>query len=494
MELSLTVDLQTLLMRAQGGKSCDARRVFRPSLFYVLLEDPFGVWCEYHAPRSENFDETTPYDKHRMEQGNQWEDEFVRRQFPNAFVVTAPWGQEALRQTFHAMLRGVPAIHGAALWLLQEDVYGKADVLIRCDDHPSDLGSFHYRVKEVKNASKVKKHHQLQAACYNWILGKLQGYTPVSFAVVLKEGEGEQTIKFAAAVPELKACLSTWRDIRDGKVPLQPLAYDSTKSPWRRFANRLIRERNDVSLLPGVGGEIAARWRADGVVGLDDVLAKGPEGNRGRPCQVDCYYHALAYQTGRPVFRPGDSAKIERRARQVHFDVEDITILDGKLVNRPHTYMVGVATPDGQTTIWTAHGQEDEARMWSDFLDWLGDPRDVALYCWTKYEAVRLKKAAETHGNLAKRLLAAERALIDLKEQVKHRPYFPVPSYSIKCVAPICGFNWSQDDVDGMSAQLLYLNWLQSGDDSLIRKVEQYNREDVLAMVAVDRFVTGLCG
>jgi predicted RecB family nuclease len=167
-------------------------------------------------------------------------------------------------------------------------------------------------------------------------------------------------------------------------------------------------------------------------------------------------------------------------------------VLDGAIVTRPHTYMVGVATPDGKTSIWTAHGQDDEARMWIDFLDWLGNPQEVALYCWTMYEATKLKQVTEDHPDLANRLMAAEAALIDLKEDIKHRPYFPVTSYSIKKVAPVCGFNWSQDDVDGQSAQLMYRDWLETDDDSIIHRVEQYNREDVLAMVAVDRYVNGL--
>ena len=56
----------------------------------------------------------------------------------------------------------------------------------------------------------------------------------------------------------------------------------------------------------------------------------------------------------------------------------------------------------------------------------------------------------------------------------------------------MCGFYWSQDDVDDQSAQLLYLDWQKTGDDSIIEKVEQYNREDVLAMLAADQFVCGL--
>lgn len=65
-------------------------------------------------------------------------------------------------------------------------------------------------------------------------------------------------------------------------------------------------------------------------------------------------------------------------------------------------------------------------------------------------------------------------------------------SYSIKEVAPCCGFHWSQDDVDGLGAQRLYRDWLQSGDESIIEKVRQYNREDVLAMAAVDQYVSAL--
>ncbi len=35
----------------------------------------------------------------------------------------------------------------------------------------------------------------------------------------------------------------------------------------------------------------------------------------------------------------------------------------------------------------------------------------------------------------------------------------------------------------------MYVDWLRTGDDAIIRNVEQYNREDVLAMLAVDRYV-----
>ncbi len=97
---------------------------------------------------------------------------YIARQLPDAYRVQAKWTDGALQETLEAMLRGERAIQGAALWLLSEDVYGKADLLVRSDDAPSDLGDFHYRVKEVKNAGKLKPYHQLQAAAYVWILGR----------------------------------------------------------------------------------------------------------------------------------------------------------------------------------------------------------------------------------------------------------------------------------------------------------------------------------
>jgi uncharacterized protein len=80
-----------------------------------MIKDPFWVWCEYHAPGSERVDEETPFDHHRMQQSNVWEDQYVDENFPNAYQVESRWGLEAVRETIGAMLRGESTIHGGAL-------------------------------------------------------------------------------------------------------------------------------------------------------------------------------------------------------------------------------------------------------------------------------------------------------------------------------------------------------------------------------------------
>jgi hypothetical protein len=125
----MTVDLQTILNRATSGRSLDKSRMFRPSWFYSMIKDPFWVWCEYHAPWVERVDETTLFDRHRVQMGNEWEDRYVASNFPTAHVIKSQWGEDALRETLIAMLQGEAAISGGTLWLPGEEVYGKVDTI-----------------------------------------------------------------------------------------------------------------------------------------------------------------------------------------------------------------------------------------------------------------------------------------------------------------------------------------------------------------------------
>ena len=70
--------VEDLVQRATGGRKFNRHALFRPSLTYYLLKDPFWVWCEYHAPKEEAVDETTRYDELRMQQGIAHEEECVR--------------------------------------------------------------------------------------------------------------------------------------------------------------------------------------------------------------------------------------------------------------------------------------------------------------------------------------------------------------------------------------------------------------------------------
>jgi len=159
--------VEALIERATGGQKFNRHALFRPSLTYYLLKDPFWVWCEYHAPKEEAVDETTRYDELRMQQGVAHEEQWVAANFPDAVKIEPGFGFDALKNTLRAILDGAPAIYQPQLWDLERESYGKGDLLVRDDSVASDLGSYHYRVLELKRSPALQQHHVLQAAFYN---------------------------------------------------------------------------------------------------------------------------------------------------------------------------------------------------------------------------------------------------------------------------------------------------------------------------------------
>ena len=203
--------LEQLLQRATGGLRLDRRTVFRPSMTYQVLHDPFWVWCEYHAPRSEAVDETTRYQKLLMQQGVEFEHAWIQKHYPDAVTIEPPFGLEALRNTLQAMLAGTRVIAQPQLWDLSGESYGKADLMIRDESTSSDLGSYHYRLIEIKRSKSLRDYHVMQAALYNRMVGRIQGHVPEEITVALKSGE-EQVGKIHR---QLESMLRELRLIQD---------------------------------------------------------------------------------------------------------------------------------------------------------------------------------------------------------------------------------------------------------------------------------------
>ena len=162
----MKIKLADLTARATAERSAKSAPHFSPSLFYRLLNDPFGVWCDYHAPKEAAVDETSRYDELRMQRGLEYERQWIKSQYPYAVTVKPPFGRKALGETLKLMLNGEDAIQAPQLWLLKEEVLGRGDLIVRDNSHASDLGPYHYRVKEIKLSSTLQDYHALQAALY----------------------------------------------------------------------------------------------------------------------------------------------------------------------------------------------------------------------------------------------------------------------------------------------------------------------------------------
>ena len=480
--------LEELVQRATGGRKFNRHTLFRPSLSYYLIKDPFWVWCEYHAAKKEAVDETTRYDELRMQHGLEHEERWVRANFPNAVEIKPSFGFEALKNTFRAMLDGAPAIYQPQLWDLRRETYGKGDLLVRDDSASSDLGPYHYRVIELKNSLALQEYHVRQAAFYNQNIGLLQGYLPRELTVVLKDVS--ESVPYEGKETGVEATRRLWKSLRDGEmIPETKRPPNATSSPWRFYGNKYATTENDLILLAGVQKRERDKLRKAGIDRVDQLWQRRPEEIVeivGEHYGSIAYHVARAYKTNGPILKPGQQLEIPRARRLLYFDFETSDSVHP--TEPPHTYLIGCydGTRD-QFVKFLARGAEDEGRIFTEFIDYVGDPRDVRLYHWTDFEVHQMRRVARRWPVLWNSLEQMICHCVDLKEAIQAAVYLPVPSFSIKAVAPALGFHWRQKEVGAYQSMVCYWDYLENRDLFAIDPAITYNQDDCLAMWHVDQ-------
>lgn len=484
--------IEELIERSSGGRAPDPGTDLRASMLFLVSEDPFTLWCHFHAPREELHEEISRYDRTRSEFVKKIRNGWVASNYPSVFDVKQPAGPgekpDEMRATLEAMLRGEPAIRHARLLDLKNNAYGTADLLVKDTSAPSDLGAYHYRIVEFKCSGDVKDHHALRGALFNRILGTIQNLVPDSFTIVLRDFS-ETKISQSGMEQRLDEITALWKNIRDGSFRPEPGRPPSAaRPPWRIYANKLTFERGELVLIAGTGPDVREKLKKAGVADIAGISSAGPAKIReilGDSAGSEIYNCALAYSTDRPVKRKDAVYSPERGKRNLYFDFE--TSDDTHPDEPPHTYLIGLWDLEKEKYVsFLADGAKEEEKIFRDFIDYIGSFESARLYHWTNYEIGQMKEVMKRHRILETPFKELFKSCVDLKEAVKKAFYIPAPSFSLKAVAPALGFNWRQKDVGAMESMVYYWDWLE-GDKEAIGKVLMYNEDDCVAMLQVDK-------
>ena len=479
----IKINIDGLIKRAIGNKNIDSSKLFRPSDFYKLLYDPFWIWCRFHAPEKEKKEEI---DRHRdllMQKGVDFEERWLRKNYPQAREVKASYGIEAIKETLNLMIEGVDVIYQPHLSLLEKDIYGKGDLLVKSKQASSDLGDYHYIVKEVKNSKEVKNYHKLQAGIYNYILGLIQGFISPQVSIVLKDSE--ETISYNKINGEIEDHLNYWRKIRANKEKPEPKGIDKTDSPWRSYANKILTRNHDLTLLPDIGPatrkSIRDKLQVKNIKDLENFAERKLITSLGE--RTYKLFSAYKLKKVIPVNKKANKNETEKRIYYFDFETSD----EVHPLEPPHVYLIGLWDKEkNEFKHFLGRGKKDEERIFSEFIKYLGNLDDVCLYHWSSYEIEVIDEVIGQYPNLITRLAEIKNACVDFKELIKNNFYIPVPDYSIKKVAPFLGFSWRQKEVNAYESMVLYWDWLKKPQKKIIQKVIDYNEDDCKAMVYVD--------
>ena len=459
---------------------------FNASRMFTLLEDPFSIWCNFHAPKEEAVPESNRYENLKVRTDRSARDAWIREEFPAVFFISAQDDAERFKNTLAAMARGETAIANAALWNLPEHVYGSVNLLVR-QDGKSRFGNYYYSIYQFKRAHDLKEHYSLQVTLLNQILGKIQNVTPAHMRVFLKGHNVD--LSHADFQERLQEELAFWENIRQGKA--KPEAHKPPKgagAPWRVYANKLMVQTKDLVLLPHLNTEMRQCLKINGLLNTDDVAHAPLEKLQEileEPYATETYYNARAYLYNKPIWRKKGSFPPPAKKYNLYFDFEATETFTKD--NKSFVYLIGLWDKEEDKYVtFIAKTPEEEITIFEQFYNYIKDFKSTALYHWTEYEVRKMRKLAAAWPDQAAHLLALCDICHDLKVSVNDSFYIPAPSFSLKAAAPAFGFNWRQDDCGAMDSMVYFTSWLKTGDESLLQKILMYNEDDCKAMLYLE--------
>lgn len=479
-------------------ESCLRRRsefTITARMVYDFVKSPFKIWCDFNAPQNAK-DPLTEYDRLLLEQGQQHEERTVAAAYPEAEKITYTTPEEGFGLVLESMRDGVAAMHNAPLFYLPEGLIGRADILERNDEHPSDFGNYHYIVKEIKLAKNIRDYHRIQTAYYNYILGKIQGYTPADYILINRDRDA---LPFHYNETEVLDVLNSIREIYNGKE-VSP-TFGSCDWPWETYCNQEAINRQDISLVGQVGPSFKAKLVATGFTKVSDLATakisdltsiKGIGKKR-----------ALSFQTNATAIVRGTHIKLAdvtfpTVSTEIFLDLEGT----GEQVSEEELiaidYLIGVLVRkcgEEKYIPFLADNFEAEDQMFHEFLDWLARQEDYMIYHWHHYEKTHLKRLAERYGiaeEMNDRLFGRLR---DLYKDAMSCFAFPTYGYGLKQVASYMGFSWRDEEIDAMDSTALYFQYVQNPNNNLdkLKKILTYNEDDCIATKTVKDWMIAHC-
>jgi len=450
----------------------------------MALTDPFGLWHEHHGDvkLKDGEDEYTNFLK---EQGMRCEQALLTSRHKRFVSLKDRVFDDATEETERLLGIDGSVIHSGALRSEQLKLRARPDVIcVRNGTH---------MIEEYKLGSKPDDADKIQALFYAYVMRK--GYGVESDCIIVTRKLEEFVILYDEGY--IEEIIGYARNILSSSSPPCPV-YNCEGSEWGVLQNQKARDSQDVSLARNVGIKHARKLHDIGIHTVAELASASPDalksikglGPKKIP-QILC--SARAQATGQTLRLgtwdlAGTGSELE-----LYLDLEGSGELFEEDPSWNCIYLIGLiprnGNQQGDYIHYIAKRPADERTMLVEFLEYLQKgPRSYRLYHWHSYEKTQLAKACERHGltNLYQTRVLPH--LKDLCKAAQSTFVLPMPTWSIKEVAPYFGFRWTQDigEVDAMtSAMIWYKQAIDGGTGTGLEMVTQYNKDDCMAMLVV---------
>ncbi len=438
----------------------------------------------------------------------------------DAATVIAP-GDDAVTDTLTALTRGDRLVLGARLTSDDGTLVGYPDLLVRLDDGYAPVDVKNHKVigdsgpagtwtplehiddltgNEVRFRS-FRRRDLLQVAHYRRLLEHrgMASTATVGGVIGTDEPIGCVWVDLAAGdAPILDdrdayvtaARIAIDHGLAGNREPLHDawLRGECRRCDWHDWCMAELVAVDDPTLLRGVDAGLRTELAADGIATIAAVADLAPDDERIGDGSV--VYQARALSAGSLLSQVATGAMdLPSAQTEVDFDIETY---------RGTTYLAGLLiTRDGQSTYepvvdWRASPEGERSvleELFARFAAW--SEHDVVVYHWTDYESRTLGAAADRYGLTVPGYATVEdwfeAHAVDLCEWCRQHLVSP-NGFSLKTIAPLCGFAWRDDDPGGLQSEI-WFERLHAGERDMAERLLAYNEDDVAAQLAVRRWI-----
>ncbi|MGB9357814.1 MAG: TM0106 family RecB-like putative nuclease [Acidimicrobiia bacterium] len=426
--------------------------------------------------------------------------------------------------TLEALRAGVPIIVGGRLAEESLQSVGAPDLLIKLHDGYAPIDVKHHkaigRSGIPARATSIDHLDDTNGAPVSFRSGRVNDLFQVAHYWRLLDHHGFANLRHLGGVIGAEnTLLAVWVDLGAGDPSILGRQHDALNDairvaeagriqptrplippvwrgacrscPWAEYCRDELEAIDHVSLLPAVGAHDTKRLLDSGVATTTHVAGLQPGSvHGGYEVSEEAILQARARASGSLLRRTGVDLTLPFAANQIDFDVETYLgtlYLAGLLVHEPD----GAAFRPISNWTGTPAGERQVVESLFRYFDALAARGDVVVYHWTGYERTILKEASERHG-LSMRSAPSvddwfDRYACDLWSWIKQRFVSP-NGYSLKVIAPLCGFDWRDDDPGGAQSELWYVDAI-AGDDEQRARLLEYNEDDVAAQAAIREWV-----
>ena len=389
-------------------------------------------------------------------------------------------------ETITMMKRGVETIYQGVL--KNDELTGIPDFLIKAPGY-SDFGNYYYYAVDIKGATTSKERYLFQLASYSYLLGEVQGFTPLSGGLLLLDMD-LQIRYFCALMKQVVFAIKESKNILTNNETIPDLFIDSNcqMCQWFSFCLPEANEKKDLSLIAGVNRKIK------------DKLLKISVNNYAElsKCSIEDFssIEELSAEKGKNIIIQAKALEEKKiylksmpeipiNGNEIYLDLESDMTFDEKGMELIRVdYLVGLLKHNnGKNEYSSLLLTEDENQLAKDFTAFLRDHMDFTFYHYGHYEQSIFNEKWKDLPKVK---------LVNIEKIIKDSLILPVTSYSLKNIAKSLGFHWKNKEANAMQSMCWYSVYLETKDKKFLDLSIQYNEDDCLALLFIKNWLLAL--